>query len=527
MMRRKPGLLPLVSSLGLILNPLSSSAQETPESWFTQGQETVQRNLSLRATAASAGMAKNIILFVGDGMGVSTVTAARILEGQLRGESGEENELYFETFPNVALSKTYNTNAQVADSAGTMSAMSTGIKTDAGVISVNQNVRRGDCATQEGNQVMTFLERAELLGMSTGVVTTARLTHATPAANYAHSIDRDFEDDRDAADLANAGDCIDIARQLIEFPSNLRGSNGLEVALGGGRRSFLPRTAGIDPETGGQGERLDNRNLALEWQANYRNSAYVWNKEQFDEIDPAATDHLLGLFEPSHMEYSLDRDADSPEEPSLSEMTSKAIEILGRNDNGYFLNVEAGRIDHAHHAINPRRALMDTIALSDAVRTAVEMVDLNETLIIVTADHSHVFTIAGYPTRGNPILGKVVGLDASGNSRNTEALAADDLPYTTLGYGNGPGHHAIADSDSADAVYDEEVNLAGRADLTDVDTTLAGFHPETLVPLSSETHGGEDVAIYAIGAGSDLIRGVMEQHVIFHVMMAAGQLDSR
>ncbi len=525
MMRRNP--LFLATGVALLFSTLTAQAQETPESWFNEGRETVERNLAMRAMAASAGRAKNIILFVGDGMGISTVTAARILEGQLRGESGEENELYFETFPNVALSKTYNTNSQVPDSAGTMSAMATGIKTDAGVISVNQNVRRGDCSTQEGNQVMTFLERAELLGMSTGVVTTARLTHATPAANYAHSMDRDFEDDRDAEGLSNPGNCMDIARQLIEFPTNLRGSNGLEVAMGGGRRSFLPRTAGIDPETGDQGERLDNRNLALEWQANYRNSAYVWNKEQFDEVDPASTDHLLGLFDPSHMQYALDRDADSAGEPSLSEMTAKAIDILSRNDSGYFLNVESGRIDHAHHAVNPRRALMDTIALSDAVRTAVEKVDLSETLIIVTADHSHVFTIAGYPTRGNPILGKVVGVDNSGESEEDAALAADGMPYTTLGYTNGAGFHVIEDSSSADDVYDEGVYLEGRADLSTVDTTQAGFHPETLVPLSSETHGGEDVAIYAIGAGADLVRGVMEQHVIFHVMMAAAQMDER
>lgn len=503
----------------------SALAQETPQSWFSDGQAAVERNLALRA-AAQGGMARNVILFVGDGMGISTVTAARILEGQLRGETGEENELFFETFPNVALSKTYNVNAQVPDSAGTMSAMITGVKTDAGLISVNQNVVRGDCSTQRGNQVLTFLERAEMRGLSTGVVSTARLTHATPAANYAHIMDRDFEDDSDGANMANPGDCADIARQLIEFSSNVLGSDGLEVAMGGGRSSFLPRTAS-DPETGNPGARLDNRDLTLEWRNRYTNSAYVWNKEQFDAIDPQTTDHLLGLFEPSHMQYALDQEADAAGEPTLSDMTAKAIELLSRNENGYFLNVEAGRIDHAHHAINPQRALLDTIALSDAVRTAAEMVDLSETLIIVTADHSHVFTIAGYPARGNPILGKVAGVNSAGEIDTEPSLADDGLPYTTLGYANGPGFHFLPDADSADAVYGQENTAGTRTDLSDVDTEHAGFHSETLVPLSSETHGGEDVAIYAIGAGSDLIRGVMEQHVIFHVMMEASQLQER
>ena len=139
-------------------------------------------------------------------MGVSTVTAARILAGQLEGNPGEEHELSFETFPNVALAKTYNTDAQVPDSAGTMTAMVTGVKSDRGIISINQNVERGDCSTKAGNELQTFLELAETKGMSTGVVSTARLTHATPAANYAHSMERDFEDDGDAENLRNAGD---------------------------------------------------------------------------------------------------------------------------------------------------------------------------------------------------------------------------------------------------------------------------------------------------------------------------------
>ena len=127
------------------------SAQETADSWYEEGRAVVDIILSLRYPNSEVPIAKNVILFVGDGMGVSTVTAARILEGQLKGNTGEENELFFETFPNVALSKTYNTDSQVPDSAGTMSAMVTGIKTDRGILSINLYVTRSVCCYSIGN----------------------------------------------------------------------------------------------------------------------------------------------------------------------------------------------------------------------------------------------------------------------------------------------------------------------------------------------------------------------------------------
>ncbi len=485
-------------TLGVL--PLEALSQQSPGDWFEEGRAAVERNLALRA--AEGATAKNVILFVGDGMGVSTVTAARILEGQLRGETGEENELFFENFPNLALAKTYNTDAQVPDSAGTMTAMVTGVKTRAGLISVSDAALRGDCASQQGAELLTFLEIAEMRGLATGVVSTARLTHATPAANYAHIMERNFESDADAASLSGPGDCADIARQLIEFTDNVEGSDGLEVALGGGRGAFLPNFAGADPEDGEAGDRLDGRDLTGEWVERHDDAAYVWNAEQFAAVDPDEVSHLLGLFELSHMEYELDRENDAGGEPSLSEMAAKAIEILSNNPDGYYLNVEAGRIDHAHHATSPRRALVDTIEFARAVQTAYEMVDLSETLIIVTADHSHVFTVAGYPGRGNPILGIVAGGDGEPD------LAADGMPYTTLGYINGP-------------------NPGRDEDLGQVDTTHESFRSQTLVPLGSETHGGEDVAVYAVGPGADLVRGVIEQNVIFHIMMEASQLDQR
>ncbi|NNE99937.1 MAG: alkaline phosphatase, partial [Pyrinomonadaceae bacterium] len=321
--------------------------KETPQTWERDGLNAIKER---RKTKYERRKAKNVILFIGDGMSVSTATAARILEGQLRGESGEENYLSFERFPFTAISKTYSANQQTSDSAPTAAAMLTGQKTNEGLISVNQKVQRGDFRSALENKSKTLLEMAEEKGKSTGVVSTARLTHATPAACYAHSPDRGWESDADILDSgkdAYESAFPDIARQLIEFPFG----DGLEVALGGGRLKFLPKEL-KDPEYPDDeeavGDRLDKRNLTEEWKTRRKRSEYVWNKAQFDAIDTRQTDHLLGLFQPSHMLYEHDRAKDKAGEPSLSEMTAKAIDILSKNKKGYFLMIEAGRIDHAH-----------------------------------------------------------------------------------------------------------------------------------------------------------------------------------
>lgn len=498
--------------LGLFCTVFAQSVQksfpvkrpESPETWRAGGEAAVAR---AKKQKFKKGKAKNVILFVGDGMGISTLTAARILEGQLRGESGEENLLSFEQFPSMALSRTYSVNQQTSDSAPTMSAIVTGLKTDEGIISVNQNVVYNDYKSVAGNEAVSLLEMAEKNGKSTGVVSTARLTHATPAACYSHSPNRGWETDADifgSAKEAYEAKYPDIARQLIEFSYG----DGLEVALGGGRTKFLPKET-TDPEySQKKGERLDGRDLTEEWKSKYKNSEFIWNKDQFDSVDPKKTKHLLGLFEPSHMQYEYDRkNAGKIGEPGLSEMTAKAIDILANNKKGYFLMVESGRIDHAHHDGNAFRALKDTIELSNAVRTAENKVNLKDTLIIVTADHSHTLVISGYPARGNNILGLVRDVDASGEISETPSLDRNKKPYTTLGYANGTG-----------------VRQGNRPDLTDEQTTDPDFKQEALIPLGSETHAGEDVAIFANGVNSWMFQGVMEQNWIFYVMKDALRL---
>jgi len=502
---------------------------ESPATWASDGWAAVDRS---KMQKPIKGHAKNVILFIGDGMGVSTLTASRIFEGQQRGESGEENRLSFEEFPYSALSKTYSANQQTSDSAPTMSAIITGIKTDEGVLSVNQNIVHNDYRTVAGNETETLLELAEDSGRSTGVVSTARITHATPGACYAHTANRDWESDADILKLSKqAYDAKfpDIASQLL---ANKHG-DGLEVVLGGGRGKLTPKEA-ADPEySDRKGERLDGRDLTKEWTAKYKNSAYVWNKKDFDEIDPKKTDHLLGVFEPSYMQFEADRKNDKAGEPSLAEMTSKAIDILSKNKKGYFLMVEGGRIDHAHHNGNAYRALSDTVALSDAVRAAAAKVDLKDTLIVVTADHSHTFVIQGYPARGNNILGLVREIGNDGEIEPGYKHDSLGLPYTTLSYANGPGYQGATNKQPdgpkkcCESPGRPIKNEKSRADLTNVDTTNKDYLQESEIPLGGETHGGEDVAIFATGVNAYLFHGSMEENWIFYVMADALRLGRK
>ncbi|QYJ85204.1 alkaline phosphatase [Shewanella mesophila] len=481
------------SLVSMAANSAALPSVQSNSPWFKDSAQLVTEKANLETKTK----AKNVILFVGDGMGISTLTAARIYQGQQQNgnQGGEENFLSFEKFNHTALVKTYNTNQQTPDSAGTMTAIATGVKSKAGVISVSDAVLRGNCLSSKGNELVTLVDLANAKGLSTGVVSTARITHATPAATYANSPERNWEADSNLPAEAVANECKDIAYQMVMRDKD----NALSVALGGGRRAFIPNTV-TDGENK-SGSRKDGVDLTQAWMDNFDNAAYVWNKAEFDAIDVATTDHLLGLFNSSHMEYEADRADDVGGEPSLTEMTAKSIELLKKNDKGYLLIVESGRIDHAHHAGNAKRALMDAAELSNAVQAAYENTDPDETLILVTADHSHVFTIAGYPKRGNPILGLVHGVDGS------VSTAMDGKPYTTLGYTNGPG-----------AV------VGVRDDLTSVDTQDTDFMQQSLVPMGSETHAGEDISLHATGPGSNLVQGVIEQNVIFHIINQAQSL---
>lgn len=498
------------TSIHVDVPAIARPAGETPAWWYRDGAAQAA------ARGAMSGRAKNVIVFLGDGMSLTTVAAARILEGQRNGDSGEEHRLAWEDFPDTALSRTYNTDAQTPDSAGTMSAITTGVKTHMGAISVYAGSTT-DCADSRGKHAQTWLELADAAGMASGVVTTARVTHATPAATYAHSPNRRWENDSALSTEARADGCRDIARQLIDATAD---GHGPTIVLGGGRMEFLT-TAQTDPKLRDKhGLRTDGRDLIDEWKRAHPRGAYVTNAAELTAAADAP--QVLGLFEYSHMLYDHDRLASGSDEPSLTQMTRAAIRHLSRNDNGYVLLVEGARIDMAHHEGNAYRALDETIELSNAVRAALEMTSPEDTLILVTADHSHTLNLVGYPQRGNPILGLV---RAPGKDAPSHDQAG--LPYTTLSYANGPGNTGASDTQPAGPKryphYPNRQTAApvGRPDLGHIDTTAPDFLQEALVPLGGETHGGEDVGVWALGPGSAAVRGSLEQNALYHIIVQA------
>jgi alkaline phosphatase len=439
---------------------------------------------------------KNVLFFLGDGMGLTTLTAARIYA------AGEDGSLTIDTLPESAFVKTYSADAQVTDSAPSMSAYMTGVKMNNEVISMSPDTSAynktsfadyvsgadSTCPTSgNGSSVPTLLEIAKSKGLATGVVTTTRITHATPAATYSHICHRDGE---------NA-----IAAQMVPGGSgfNTALGDGVDVVFGGGLRHFQPKSS-----TGSS--RSDSRDLVAEMKkAGY---SFAGSRTEFNALP--ASGKLLGLFTSSHMSYDLDRD--SSKEPSLAEMTTRAIDQLKSNPTGMFLMVEGGRIDHALHETTARKALQDTVAFDNAIKAAIDKMQaldpgLKNTLIVVTADHDHTLVLNGYAARtgktsdSNPgVLGLlrsyVDGLlskDTSGN------------PFTIIGFGNGENRQAT------------------RTALTDAQVFDKTYHQEATIPVAagSETHGGADVFLGAIGKGAESFTGVIENTAVFGLIRNA------
>ncbi len=448
-------------------------------------------------SAIAAGEATNVIFFLGDGMGPTTVTASRIYK------YGEAGQLGMEQLKRTARIKTYSNDAQTTDSAPSMAAYMTGVKMNNEVLSMSADTKAyngttpyvtsaGDStcpATGNGSPAVTLLELSKAAGKAVGAVTTTRVTHATPAATYSHICHRDGEND--------------IAAQFVPGSGKYNAAlgTGVDVLLGGGWRHFVPNTVS-------GGKRTDGKDLtALLQTAGY---TYVSSGTAFKAIDPAATNKLVGLFNKDHLNYELDRAkaGNNIDEPSLADMTEKAIKILQKNGKGYFLMVEGGRIDHALHGTNAKRALEDTIAFDDAIKRALSLVDLKNTLIVVTADHDHTMTFNGYSHKGNNILGKVTDIkQTTVQGKAVLATAADSKPYTALVFGNGGGPRK-----------------ASRDDLTNVDTTADDYIQEVGVNLGAvgnETHGGGDVMLLSTGAGNSNFKGTMVNTKVFSLVKSA------
>lgn len=448
-------------------------------------QAQAQAQAQAQTTAAARPQAKNLIFFLGDGMGPTTITAARIFK------AGEDGLLNFERLERTARIKTYSADAQVTDSAPSMGAYMTGVKINNDVISMkdakpvapgkdaNGNPTIDRCGADNGTSPMTILELAKAKGKAVGAITTTELTHATPASTFSHVCDRDMG--------------YTIAQQVVPGGAgyNTRLMDGVDVLMGGGKIHFTPFDAKSNPK--GRG---DGRDLMAEFAAR----GYFVANTRADMQSARVGRKFVGIYADSHLDYAAKR---RPTQPTLAEMTAKSIELLATNPNGFFLMVEGGKIDHALHDTNARNALVETVAFDEAIQTAVERMraldpGLENTLIVVTADHDHTMVLNGYPKRGNPVLDIVRGYANGEPTRD-----ADGKTFTTLVFGNGPNRPDVrADVDSATALAED-------------------YHQETGVRWSSESHGGGDVKLYATGAGSAPFKGTMENTRVFDLMKAA------
>jgi len=297
--------------------------------------------------------AKNVVLFLGDAGGVSTLNAASILG------HGEPQKLYIQSMPNIGLSDTSTASQWVSDSAAGMTAVVTGQKTHNGVVSQGPDAVRGE---KDGAELKTILEYAEQHGLSTGVLTNMTVTDATPAATYAHVNDR--------SDFAR------IFRQMLEP----RLGDGVDVLIG-------PGLAAIDKALAADGASV----------AGLMNSSH---RRLYDSLDAVPRDarRAVALFE-------------SRDDFSLPQAVERAIDILAKNPKGFFLMVEGDM-----HTSDVEAGLRRTLELDEIVRTTAERLRDDETLILFTADHSFDLRVHG-GNRGEPLLQDEEGAATKGAYR--------------------------------------------------------------------------------------------------------------
>lgn len=455
----------------ILLSIFSTNAKEDSKHWHRVAEEELKDSLAYKWNTNNA---KNVIIFIGDGMSGNTITAGRIYK------NGETGYLSWEKFPHVGLLKTYNTNKQVPDSASTATALFSGVKTNFKVIGVDVNVPLADCEASLNTDfhVESIITWAQAVGKRTGFVTTTRVTHATPAPLYAHCPDRKWE--CEATKPPGAEKCQDIARQLIE---NEPGKN-IKVIMGGGRqmlRSFVNGTMN-DPIDKWACYSKDGRDLIEKWKKDKksRNVAFkfVENNEQLLDVNYKETEFLLGIFANGHISMDWQRDKGPKGQPSLLEMTTAAIKVLENGDDGFLLVVEGGLIDFAHHRGHAAQALIETVRLSEAIEETLKLIDTSETLVIVTSDHTHSLSFNGYGDRGSSILG--VAQKSKYDNRN----------YTTLTYSTG-GINNMG--------YTIDNGKIARIDPSLNDTTDYNYSQQAAIITDEAYHGGADVAVYAKG----------------------------
>jgi len=448
---------------------------------------------------------KNVILFIGDGMTIANRTAARVLsKGITQGKY--QNVLSFDDMPNTALIGTSGSDSLITDSANSMSAYMTGHKTAVNAMGVYVSRAVDNLSHPRVETLAEIIKRKTK--MSVGIVSDAELEDATPGAVVAHT--------RRRADKQY------IADQLL--------ASGAEVILGGGSAYFYPQSSKGS-------KRKDENNLVDQFKSKGYQLAFT-KQELMSEAQNPATKKLFGVFHPDNMDGSLDRFflkkntvMEYPNQPDLTQMTQAALDVLSKNQNGFFLMVEAALIDKFNHPLDWERAAFDTIMLSNAVQIAKDFAKTHpDTLIIVTPDHTHSGSISGVVNDAKPgPLREKVGTYAEAGYPNYPKANVEGYPNQidvskrlAFFYGNYPDHYETMHP-KLDGTFVPAIKSADGAYVANpkyLQQQEDAIHVGGNLPVNQETgvHTADDAVLNATGPNADKFKGFMDNTKVFKVM---------
>ena len=498
-----------VSSLLLRDASISKPGQYVVAASDGKGNATV--TWTVYATPAKR-VAKNVILFIGDGFSIGHRTAARILSRSVEGGK-YTGKLAVDDMPYMALLSTQGTDSIITDSANAAHAYTTGHKSCVNALGVYCSRAT---STLDHPKVETITSLAKRRGMAVGAVTNSEIEDATPAAMVAHTRRR--------------SDYNDIVKMFYD--------SKIDVMMGGGSPNFLPKS------TPGSKRADDVDYIDRFKQADYKIA--ITKTEMLAAANDVKTTKLLGLYNTGNVDGALDLKflkkgsvAKFPDQPDVPEEMAAALKVLSRNKNGFVLMVESARFDKYSHSLDPERSIYDTIMLDSAVKQAKEWAKANgnNTLILVTADHSHAVSVVGTVNDDEPgvEMRNKVGTYEQAGFPNYPAPDAEGYPNKVdvsrrlrLVFGAYPDHYdtfrpfmdgefvpTIRNADGV-MVANEKYKSVPGAVLREGNLPNKGARGS-----NSGVHSGDDVILTAVGPGAEKVHGQMENTDLFRIMAEA------